>query len=54
MATAEKHKKRSQRSHHNGVPTHMFANRAVTRKEKQERRNLFQQLFQRRGNDRGN
>lgn len=54
MATAEKHKKRSQRSYHDNIPTHMFANRAVSKKEKTERRNFFRQLFQRRGNDRGN
>ena len=53
MATAEKHKKRSQRSHHQGIPAVMFASHAVAKKEKIERTNFFKELF-RRGNDRGN
>lgn len=45
MASAEKHKKRSQYSSHKGIPAHMFANRAADKKIKTERRNFFKQLF---------
>lgn len=45
MASAEKHKKRSQRSSHTGIPQHMFLNHAVNAKINSERRNLFKQLF---------
>ena len=53
MATADKHRKRSHRSYHYGIPLHMFNNMAAIRKEKTERQNLFKQLIHR-GGDRGN
>ena len=47
MASAEKHKKRSQRSSHDGIPSNMFMNRAVKKKERTERQNFFKKLFHR-------
>ena len=44
MATAEKHKKRSQYRHFKGIPYRMFYMNAAERKERKERREQFQAI----------
>lgn len=47
MAGRLKHMLRSHRSHHNGIPMGMFANKAAVAQEKKARQNFFERFFHR-------